>query len=650
MYAQQQTYNQYDQNPQHAHNQDPNAQQKHISALQNAYTPRNRASGLRSQSTPDGLVHSSRPAEAQNDLPLDKLPSRIRGIVVRLDEDIAKISTYIQQVPLADDQLNRYQRHLRKLVARRGQYAIAESTTSKLTAHHGQQSLDAGGAAGAATATTASRVGAGTGNDDNRVVSQAQQPGSNAVTVGLRHTNSLQQLEHKDYYNKQLEKMIANATSDPKFSTYVDYYKQKLKAVEKRQQELEAKLNREGHNTTNVSSPKTGEEIVGLTTNSAQKEGDNKHKASSIIDVISDQNKSPGPGPGVVGVGVGIPQQPVIAQPQNDNNNAGGDAFADIMDLGSLGYTAAAPSKPVQPFGPHMASLTPQTQPKSYDTQQAQPGQGQVGDPYSGYLGLIGGAAGAASRPGQQPVSANTRQSISVSHQKQKLKQYIRQHALKYVKPPPDPSDATYPEWCAGLRKVESIIYAKYMNKQRKRMQEALARQQAQGGVANNPNMPDPAQQTQARIDSNNPTQNPSQATPTTTAYPDGYNHPQTQHQTVPGAHGYPPSQRSPSNPGNYPPRTDPSHPATNGPPSHTHQHATNHSQYPHNYNSPQPHPTHQRSPNVPPQQHSAQGQYPPQSSTSSVTKYTSKSIGCSFIPWTITTWSCPNTTWISSK
>merc|ERR1719464_2092361 len=62
------------------------------------------------------------------------------------------------------------------------------------------------------------------------------------------------------------------------------------------------------------------------------------------------------------------------------------------------------------------------------------------------------------------------------ARQKQKLKTYIRQHALKYVKPPPDPSDATYPQWYQGLRKVENIIYAKYMNKQRKRMEMAQQR------------------------------------------------------------------------------------------------------------------------------------------------------------------------------
>ena len=41
-------------------------------------------------------------------LPIDKLPSKIRDIVVRLDEDINKISTYIHQVVLEKDQLTRY--------------------------------------------------------------------------------------------------------------------------------------------------------------------------------------------------------------------------------------------------------------------------------------------------------------------------------------------------------------------------------------------------------------------------------------------------------------------------------------------------------------------------------------------------------------
>merc|ERR1719447_2059344 len=50
-------------------------------------------------------------------LPIGQLPAKIRGIVERLDEDITKISSYIQQVHLKKDQFNRYQRHLTKLIA-----------------------------------------------------------------------------------------------------------------------------------------------------------------------------------------------------------------------------------------------------------------------------------------------------------------------------------------------------------------------------------------------------------------------------------------------------------------------------------------------------------------------------------------------------
>ncbi len=50
---------------------------------------------------------------------------------------------------------------------------------------------------------------------------------------------------------------------------------------------------------------------------------------------------------------------------------------------------------------------------------------------------------------------------------------------MKYVKPPPDPTDETYPQLYQGFRKVENIIYTKYMNKQRKRM-ENMKRTEAQ--------------------------------------------------------------------------------------------------------------------------------------------------------------------------
>ena len=62
-------------------------------------------SGLRSQSCAE--VGSRRQGE-MDPLPIDKLPSKIKDIVVRLDEDINKISTYIQQVQLEPDQLTRY--------------------------------------------------------------------------------------------------------------------------------------------------------------------------------------------------------------------------------------------------------------------------------------------------------------------------------------------------------------------------------------------------------------------------------------------------------------------------------------------------------------------------------------------------------------
>ena len=93
--------------------------------------------------------------------------------------------------------------------------------------------------------------------------------------------------------------------------------------------------------------------------------------------------------------------------------------------------------------------------------------------PYPSPLGPSAGPNGAGGGGGgQRPPGPVTDERAKSDHQKQKLKAYIRQHALKYVKAPPNPEDETYGQWYAGLRKVETIIYQKYMNKQRKRAQE----------------------------------------------------------------------------------------------------------------------------------------------------------------------------------
>eukprot|EP01083_Nonionella_stella_P172269 590643_1 len=325
---------------------------------------RRTASSMRSQSTPD--PHNARYHAAAEPLPIDKLPSRIRGIVIRLDEDIAKISSYIQQVALEKDQLNRYQRHLHKLIARRGQYANWWKTQQK--------------------------------KHQNTLAPSAQPSGASGG--GLRHANSLQQLEHyKDYYNKQLEKMKASASTDQKFNTYVDYYRQKLRAVEKRQRELESARNA-------------------------------KTKGASIIDVIS-------------------PDKDGDKDAANANDND--DPFGSL-DLGLMGYTTANTTNTSTPSKPNA---------------NAQLQKQQTEDAMWGYM--YGG------QPPQPQPPKPTPQQRNISAQKAKLKAYIRQHALKYVKPPPDPTDETYPHWYQGLRKVENIIYTKYMNKQRKRMDAAAA-------------------------------------------------------------------------------------------------------------------------------------------------------------------------------
>lgn len=47
----------------------------------------------------------------------------------------------------------------------------------------------------------------------------------------------------------------------------------------------------------------------------------------------------------------------------------------------------------------------------------------------------------------------------------QKYKNYIHQHALKYVPPAPDRNDAHFPQWLQKLQKVEDVLHKKYMKK-----------------------------------------------------------------------------------------------------------------------------------------------------------------------------------------
>jgi len=118
------------------------------------------------------------------------------------------------------------------------------------------------------------------------------------------------------------------------------------------------------------------------------------------------------------------------------------------------------------------------------------------------YLGtIIGGGDRASNAAAANAVATATDATTAgkprdVTQQKQRLKAYIRQHALKYVKPPPAPTDPTYPQWYAGLCKVENIIYAKYMNKQRKRMEQQQRLRAQQTGQAPPP---------QGHADANNP-------------------------------------------------------------------------------------------------------------------------------------------------
>merc|ERR1719464_1452180 len=47
----------------------------------------------------------------------------------------------------------------------------------------------------------------------------------------------------------------------------------------------------------------------------------------------------------------------------------------------------------------------------------------------------------------------------------QEYRNYIHQHALKYVPPAPDRNDVHFPQWLQRLQKVEEVLHKKYMKK-----------------------------------------------------------------------------------------------------------------------------------------------------------------------------------------
>jgi len=490
-------------------------------------------------------------------LPVHQLPTKIRDIVIRLDEDIAKISAYINQVQLDKEQLNRYKRHLLKLIGRRRQY-------------------------------------------EQWWKAQQHKQSQGTVSIGLRGSG-LGQLQHyKDYYSKQLEKMIASSQTDPKFATYVEYYRQKLQAVAQRERELlklEAEKqagkgqpptvattegNAEGSPTTiqnqNQAEKPTHDEprarpqptqptpaqptqaTAAVPTQRAQQQ--QPQQPATAMDVMTAPRAKHGPS---------LPQQTNLTdltphQPAQQNPASGGgdeDPFASLFDLDDLGYTTAQPVSDV-PSRPTNMNLTqqpgnltslahnPTNKPAPTVTRQPSTGTAAVDSMMLDYLG--GGDERASSNPKPSSTAGDdgsngpaaptttttaaptTKTQKAVSQQKQKLKAYIRQHALKYVKPPPAPTDRTYPQWYAGLRKVENIIYAKYMNKQRKRMEEQQQRVAAQSGQA-----PPPTQQ-----------QPPSHETPAMPARSPGGGPQHSPYANVPpqGSHGaYPPQGQYPGHP-----------------------------------------------------------------------------------------------------
>merc|ERR1719295_981419 len=594
-----------------------------------AFRRQRHQSSLRSTSDQSAVINRYGSSGQMDPLPIDKLPSKIRDIVVRLDEDIAKISTYIKQVALEKDQLTRYQKHLHKLISRRGQYV---NWWKAQNIHYKHPK----------------------GNNEENGTS---------TSSAIFRSNAEQLLHYQDYYQKQLVKMKKAAEQDPKFETYVRYYEQKMQAVKRRRAELETRSLKKKENERIAAEQRAAAEANNNGSGGAAQQG--QQKGANVMDVISskkeapvnpqnevtqisaldidvanlqgqgqnenqnengnqnekqNQNQDQGVQDQSEGLQLNEAQNPNVVQNQNQNQveaqsqgqppaakrkneytdphkltkleRGGGeeDPFADLFaTIDEEGYTRvqrpnanAVGSNAVNthraPFTANTMTMTEEAvqsqnanlnqeqnlesnltakdpvdaqqhrehqmhynashsmdpsmnpshspnapPPGGHNQMQSQmdymmgvappaphpygnhPYYGPPGPPQSQY-GPNGPAPGGPpgpsggvppghhpyygpppgpGGPGQQRASPAQGPS---SHQKAKLKAYIRQHALKYVKAPPDLDDPTYHQWYAGLRKVETIIYQKYMAKQRRRAQEqreTMMRQQGGAPPAN---------------------------------------------------------------------------------------------------------------------------------------------------------------------
>eukprot|EP01083_Nonionella_stella_P152611 489463_1 len=122
----------------------------------------------------------------------------------------------------------------------------------------------------------------------------------------------------------------------------------------------------------------------------------------------------------------------------NNTSNAKNDDPFDSLDLGLMGYTTANSAN------------------TNRNMQRAIPSQ-QITDDTWEYM--CGGQS-------KQHTKNTQRKQTNISLQRQQLRVYIRQDALKYMNPPPDAKDEAYPHWYQRLLQVENMIYTNYMKRQ----------------------------------------------------------------------------------------------------------------------------------------------------------------------------------------
>ena len=462
----------------------------------------------------------------------EALPQEGRDIILRIEEDMRKITDYISTHQLNPEDEDRYRRHLKKLAGKRKQYILfweKQRQYQQRHQHHEQKSP-------------------GMANNNNNNGSSSNAGSSSQKWNGreaIRKISNMNQLNHyEQYYRSQLTKMQEKAKSDVKYKSYVEYYRYKLDSVLRRKKELKVMLwkhqmktqaheikahhgeeaarqflidkgyyqySSSSHQTSNNNNnDRSNKGITKLTVKKDDNPNTEKATIMKTLDTLipNHQNNNNNDDDIIHNHKV---KQPIM---NNNNNNHVGTGGFDF-DLRNFGYATVKkdavkpkiypsnndnndnmysnaeevayehylfggqnkspqPQSPHQQHYPHASQHIPASSTRQHIKQQQQQMQQQYTQQQSTH-GMspnnIMPQGSPMAHPHHQQTAMKSEEQIRHEQatkivQSQKLRQWLRQNALRYVsEPPPKNDEVNYVRWYKHLKKVEKAIFDKYIRK-----------------------------------------------------------------------------------------------------------------------------------------------------------------------------------------